>query len=242
MINSPDQLNLNIKLDDSVSLEKFIHCESNKEALNFLKKSLEKDSVSNLFYIWGEEGVGKSYIMQALNKELISLNKKTLHLSLDDTRITSPEILKNLDSLEAILIEKLDKLEKTNDWETQLFNLVNEALNSETKIYLSSNIVSKDLEIELKDLKSRLSYFTAIEIPEITQDEKIDALRQSSARRGIELDEKTIDFILNHTSRSLSDLLRLINEIDLYSLKKKRKVTPYLIRELLKVKSDKNHI
>ena len=242
MINSPDQLNLNIKLDDSVSLEKFIHCESNKEALNFLKKSLEKDSVSNLFYIWGEEGVGKSYIMQALNKELISLNKKTLHLSLDDTRITSPEILKNLDSLEAILIEKLDKLEKTNDWETQLFNLVNEALNSETKIYLSSNIVSKDLEIELKDLKSRLSYFTAIEIPEITQDEKIDALRQSSARRGIELDEKTIDFILNHTSRSLSDLLRLINEIDLYSLKKKRKVTPYLIRELLKVKSNKNHI
>tara|TARA_B100001079_G_scaffold124411_1_gene106585 strand:- start:3267 stop:3995 length:729 start_codon:yes stop_codon:yes gene_type:complete len=242
MINSPDQLNLNIKLDDSVSLEKFIHCESNKEALNFLKKSLEKDSVSNLFYIWGEEGVGKSYIMQALNKELIGLNKKTLHLSLDDSRITSPEILKNLDSLEAILIEKLDKLEKTNDWETQLFNLVNEALNSETKIYLSSNIVSKDLEIELKDLKSRLSYFTAIEIPEITQDEKIDALRQSSARRGIELDEKTIDFILNHTSRSLSDLLRLINEIDLYSLKKKRKVTPYLIRELLKVKSDKNHI
>ena len=242
MINSPDQLNLNIKLDDSVSLEKFIHCESNKEALNFLKKSLEKDSVSNLFYIWGEEGVGKSYIMQALNKELISLNKKTLHLSLDDSRITSPEILKNLDSLEAILIEKLDKLEKTNDWETQLFNLVNEALNSETKIYLSSNIVSKDLEIELKDLKSRLSYFTAIEIPEITQDEKIDALRQSSARRGIELDEKTIDFILNHTSRSLSDLLRLINEIDLYSLKKKRKVTPYLIRELLKVKSNKNHI
>ena len=240
MINSPDQLNLNIKLDDSVSLDKFINCESNKEALSFLKKSLEKESVSNLFFIWGEEGVGKSYIMQALNKELINLNKQTLHLSLGDSRITSPEILKNLDSLDAILIEKLDKLERTNDWEMQLFNLINEALNSQRKIYLSSNIVSKDLAIELKDLKSRLSYFTAIEIPEITQDEKIDAIYQSSERKGIELDKKTVDFILNHTSRSLSDLLRFINEIDLYSLKKKKKVTPYLIRELLKVKSDKN--
>ena len=240
MINSPDQLNLNIKLDDSVSLDKFINCESNKEALSFLKKSLEKESVSNLFFIWGKEGVGKSYIMQALNKELINLNKQTLHLSLGDSRITSPEILKNLDSLDAILIEKLDRLERTNDWEMQLFNLINEALNSQRKIYLSSNIVSKDLAIELKDLKSRLSYFTAIEIPEITQDEKIDAIYQSSERKGIELDKKTIDFILNHTSRSLSDLLRFINEIDLYSLKKKKKVTPYLIRELLKVKSDKN--
>lgn len=238
MINSPDQLNLNIKLDDSVSLEKFIHCESNKEALNFLKKSLEKDSVSNLFYIWGEEGVGKSYIMQALNKELTHLNNQTFHLSLNDERINSPDIFKNLGSLDAILIEKIELLKKTENWEAQLFLLINEALSSDTKIYISSNVVSKDLDIDLKDLKSRLSYFTAIQIPEITEEEKIEALYQSSERRGIKLDEKTIDFILNYTSRSLSDLLRLLDEIDIFSLKKKKKVTPNLIRELLKSKSD----
>ncbi len=238
MMQSPDQLSLNIKLDDSASLDKFISCESNKNAIDLLKGTLEKDSVSNLFYIWGEEGVGKSYIMQALNKELTHLNNQTFHLSLNDERINSPDIFKNLGSLDAILIEKIELLKKTENWEAQLFLLINEALSSETKIYISSNVVSKDLDIDLKDLKSRLSYFTAIHIPEITQEEKIQALYQSSERRGIKLDKKTIDFILNHTSRSLSDLLRLLDEIDLFSLKKKKKVTPNLIRELLKSKSD----
>ena len=80
-----------------------------------------------------------------------------------------------------------------------------------------------------------------IEIPEISQEEKIEALTQSSERRGIFLDTKTIQFIINNTSRSLSDLLRLIDEIDSFSLKKKKKVTPSLIRELLKVRPDNLH-
>ena len=114
--------------------------------------------------------------MQALNKEFINLNKKTLHLSLDDSRITSHEIFQNLGSLDVLLIEKIDRLPQDQDWELQIFALINDALSGNTKIYLSSNLVSKDLKIGLKDLKSRLSYFTAIEIPEITDEEKIEAL------------------------------------------------------------------
>ena len=122
-----------------------------------------------------------------------------------------------------------------------IFDLINDALSDNTKIYLSSNLVSKDLKIRLKDLKSRLSYFTAIEIPEITDEEKIEALHQSSERKGISLDNKTIEYIVSHTSRSLSDLLNLINDLDIYSLKKKRRVTQSLVRELLQTRSDSLH-
>ena len=110
MNKPPDQLSLNVKLDDSVSLEKFIKCESNNSSLEFLKSSISEDSISNLFYIWGSEGVGKSYIMQALNKEFTNLDKKTLHLSLGNSKITSHEIFQNLGSLDVLLIEKIEKL------------------------------------------------------------------------------------------------------------------------------------
>ena len=236
-----DQLSLNIKLDDAVSLDKFIKCDSNRNSIEFLQSTLLENSVSNLFYLWGLEGVGKSYIMQALHREFINRNMKTLHFSLDDNRITSPDIFKNLGTLEVLLIEKIDQLPQEKNWEVAIFSLINEALSSKTKIYLSSNLVSKDLNIKLQDLKSRLSYFTAIEIPEITDEEKMVALSQSSKRKGIHLDKKTIGYIISHTSRSLSDLLKLINELDIYSLKKKRKVTPSLVRELLQTKSDSLH-
>ena len=241
MSESPDQLSLNIKLDDSVSLDKFIECDSNIDCLNFLRNTLKEDSISNLFYIWGREGVGKSYIMQALNREFINLDKRTFHLSLNDKRVSSHEILQNLESLDVILIENIDSLPKDEEWETQIFSLINNALTSKIKIYLSSCTVSKDLQISLKDLQSRLSYFTAIEIPEISNEEKLDALSQSSARKGFDLDTKTKEFIINNTSRGLSDLLQLLNDLDVYSLKKKKKVTPSLIRQLLKVRSDNPH-
>ena len=241
MSESPDQLTLNIKLDDSVSLDKFIECDSNIDCLNFLRNTLKEDSISNLFYIWGREGVGKSYIMQSLNREFINLDKRTFHLSLNDKRVSSHEILQNLESLDVILIENIDSLPKDEEWETQIFSLINNALTSKIKIYLSSCKVSKELQISLKDLQSRLSYFTAIEIPEISNEEKLDALSQSSARKGFDLDTKTKEFIINNTSRGLSDLLQLLNDLDVYSLKKKKKVTPSLIRQLLKVRSDNPH-
>ena len=241
MNRSPDQLSLNIQLDDTVSLEKFIHCETNKNSLEFIKGTLSNESISNLFYIWGREGVGKSYLARALNREFICEDKQTFHFSFKDSRISSFEIFQNLGSLDALLIEDIDFLPKEKEWELAIFSMINEALEGSTKIYFTSKVVAKDLDLELEDLKSRLSYFTAIEIPEISQEEKIEALTQSSERRGIFLDTKTIQFIINNTSRSLSDLLRLIDEIDSFSLKKKKKVTPSLIRELLKVRPDNLH-
>ena len=190
MSKSPDQLSLNIKLDDTVSLDRFIECDSNRDCLNFLKSTLREDSISNLFYIWGREGVGKSYIMQALNREFINQGKRTFHLSLTDRKVSSHKILQHLEALDVILIENIDNLPKSEEWETQIFSLINSALTSKIKIYLSSRIVSKDLEIDLKDLHSRLAYFTAIEVPEITTEEKLDAISQSSARKGIDLDTK----------------------------------------------------
>ena len=241
MSKSPDQLSLNIKLDDTVSLDRFIECDSNRDCLNFLKSTLREDSISNLFYIWGREGVGKSYIMQALNREFINQDKRTFHLCLTDRKVSSHKILQHLEALDVILIENIDNLPKSEEWETQIFSLINSALTSKIKIYLSSRIVSKDLEIDLKDLHSRLAYFTAIEVPEITTEEKLDAISQSSARKGIDLDTKTKEFIINNTSRSLSDLLQLLSDLDDFSLEKKKKVNPYLIRQLLKVRSDNPH-
>jgi DnaA family protein len=84
--------------------------------------------------------------------------------------------------------------------------------------------------------------FTAIEIPEITENEKIEALKQSAERKGIELEERTVKYILTYTSRNLSDLLKLLSELDDFSLEKKKKLSPSLVRELLSERSSSLHI
>ena len=236
MNNPPEQLYLNIKLDDSISLDKFIECHSTKVCLKILRNSIKDQSISRFYFIWGKEGRGKSYIMEGLHRKYLEDGKTTFHFSFKDERITSPEILTNLESLEAIFIEDFDSMEFSEDWETGMFNFFNECYLTGTRIYLSSNTVSKELSINLDDLASRISSFTAIEIPEITEDEKIQALIQSSTRKGFLLDEKTINYIVSYTSRSLSDLLKLLNELDSFSLKMKKKISPSLIREMISLK------
>ena len=236
MNNLPRQLHLNVQLDNSISLDKFIECESTKDFLKILIKSTTEQSVSNFYLIWGAQGRGKSYVMQGLHKKYIQDGKKTLHFSFEDKRINSTEILMNLSSLEAIFIEDFESMEDSEDWERGMFNLINECYMNGTKIYLSSNKVTKNMQIRLADLASRLSSFTAIEIPEITEEEKIQALIQSSTRKGLVLDERTLKYIVNYTSRSLSDLLKLLNELDSFSLQKKKKISPALVREMINTK------
>tara|TARA_Y100000994_G_C15681593_1_gene437998 strand:- start:460 stop:1170 length:711 start_codon:yes stop_codon:yes gene_type:complete len=232
----PRQLHLNVQLDNSISLDKFIECESTKDFLKILIKSTTEQSVSNFYLIWGAQGRGKSYVMQGLHKKYIQDGKKTFHFSFEDKRINSTEILMNLSSLEAIFIEDFESMEDSEDWERGMFNLINECYMNGTKIYLSSNKVTKNMQIRLADLASRLSSFTAIEIPEITEEEKIQALIQSSTRKGLVLDERTLKYIVNYTSRSLSDLLKLLNELDSFSLQKKKKISPALVREMINTK------
>ena len=232
----PRQLHLNVQLDNSISLDKFIECESTKDFLKILIKSTTEQSVSNFYLIWGAQGRGKSYVMQGLHKKYIQDDKKTFHFSFEDKRINSTEILMNLSSLEAIFIEDFESMEDSEDWERGMFNLINECYMNGTKIYLSSNKVTKNMQIRLADLASRLSSFTAIEIPEITEEEKIQALIQSSTRKGLVLDERTLKYIVNYTSRSLSDLLKLLDELDSFSLQKKKKISPALVREMINTK------
>ena len=107
----PEQLHLKVQLDDSISLDKFINCDSTKNFLNILRKTTEDSSISNFYLIWGLAGRGKSYVMQGLHRKYSEDGKQTFHFSFRDKRVDSTEIISNLDSLEALFIEDLDLME-----------------------------------------------------------------------------------------------------------------------------------
>ena len=77
MNNPPEQLHLNIQLDNSISLDKFINCDSTKDFLSILRNTIKDQSISRFYLIWGEKGRGKSYIMKGLHKKYLDNGKKT---------------------------------------------------------------------------------------------------------------------------------------------------------------------
>ena len=237
-MKGPRQLFLDVKLDDSVSLDNFILCNSTELAIKSLQNFISEDSLINFLFLWGKKGTGKKYLLQAANKSCIDKEKKTGFLSLADIEQRRPEILEGLEMLDVVFIEDIHLIPNTDAWLQAFFHFINTCLLKGTKLFFSSDLVAKDIVINLADLKSRLMLFTPVEIPEITEEEKRSALIQSAKRRGLTLEEKTISYILTHTSRSLSDLLRLLADLDNFSLEKQRKLTIPLVKELIANRSN----
>ena len=94
-------------------------------------------------------------------------------------------------------------MEDSEDWERGMFNLINECYMSGTRIYLSSNTVTKDLTIRLADLASRLSSFTAIEKHEITDKENI----MRGARAEVDFKNEISKMISGPTGKRVTGIL-----------------------------------
>jgi len=230
---NPRQLILDVRLDNSIALENFIHCASTALTLNALENFLSDNSLIDFLFLWGKKGVGKEYLVQAVNNEFIKNKKKTAFLLISNDRLQLNEVVSELNNIDLLIIENVHLLPDKMDWEKALFNLINISLSKGLKLLFTSEIFAKDLSIKLPDLKSRLIAFTAVEVPEVSDQEKIFALQESADRKGILLEERTLNYILTHTSRSLSDLLKLLADLDSYSLEKQRKLSVPLVSELL---------
>ena len=232
-MNHPKQLNLDVKLDEAIKLENFIICPSTEIILRASKEFISGSNTTRTFFLWGREGTGKNYLLHSINREFLEKKLLSAFISFSQGPLDSPSVFDGLEKLDVIFIESMEQFPSVTEWELALFNLINACLLSESRILISSKVTAKELEIKLPDLKSRLLAFPAFELPEITEEEKFMAMKEAADRKGLMFEDNVLSYILTHTSRKLSDLLSLLNELDNYSLEKQRKVSISLVKDLI---------
>ena len=232
-MNNPKQLNLDVKLDEAINLKNFIICPSTEIILKASKDFISGSDTTKTFFLWGKEGTGKNYLLHSINREFLEKKLHSAFISFENSLLDNPSVLEGLEDLDVIFIESMEQFPSSKEWELALFNLINACLLKDCKIFISSQVTAKHMEINLVDLKSRLLAFPAFELPEINEDEKLKAMQEAASRKGWELEDNVLSYILTHTSRNLSDLMSLMNELDTFSLEKKRKVSIALVRELI---------
>ncbi|MNN34716.1 DnaA regulatory inactivator Hda [compost metagenome] len=89
------------------------------------------------------------------------------------------------------------------------------------------------LGLVLPDLRSRLSQCGRIMLDSLDDEGRGAVLRERAVRRGLVMDEVTLDWLLTRTGRDLSGLVALLERLDRESLAAKRRITvPFLKRVL----------
>ena len=183
---------------------------SNEE--NFLLLNIKEDLIRNYLF----HASLNSYKTQP---KIIDLNEK----------IFNPEEFKN----PMVFIKNLSSDTLNQESEIFLFNGFNYCLNQNTKILFSSNDFIKNLDIKLADLESRLNTVLPVEILNPADEEKMNLINFELQQRGLEINDKEMQYIFTHHSRDLNSLLNLAEKLDEISYQEKKSISINLIKKII---------
>jgi len=183
---------------------------SNEE--NFLLLNIKEDLIRNYLF----HASLNSYKTQP---KIIDLNEK----------VFIPEEFKN----PMVFIKNLSSHTLNQESEIFLFNGFNYCLNQNTKILFSSNDFIKNLDIKLADLESRLNTVLPVEILNPTDEEKMNLINFELQQRGLEINDKEMQYIFTHHSRDLNSLLNLAEKLDEISSQEKKSISINLIKKII---------
>ena len=85
----------------------------------------------------------------------------------------------------------------------------------------------------MPDLESRLNTILPIEMPNPSEEEKMNLINFELDQRGLKINEKEIKYIFTYHSRDLNSLLNLAEKLDEISYKEKKSISIGLIKKII---------
>ena len=140
------------RINKNQTFENFSVNDGNAWALATLKTVIKDKSYYNPVYIYGEEGVGKSHLLNATINAIVELNK----VAFLSAKELSDEMVEKLtvSDVDYILIDDLNLLPKDINLEEKLAMLIEE---NKKQLIISSTVDPKNMEVCSK-LQERLQW------------------------------------------------------------------------------------
>lgn len=205
-----EQLPLDIAMAPAPSLSNFIEGE-NGELLATLQRMLTT-SMPQFVYIWGESGVGKSHLAQAvapIEEGVPSFNEYCAHYVVDDVDTLSEDGL------------------------DRLFALMNDVRSHPGTTLLTTGRRSPAEQFVRPDICTRLTWGPVYQVKPITG-QMWEALSAQAKARGIEVTPEAEQWMQTYLPRDIKELSAVISEMDreLFVMKKGSITVPALKRWL----------
>ena len=220
------QQSLDLEFQNYIEMQDMQSCSFFEEIHERVNNFLSSDELSLVFF--GKEDLAKSFFFFALHNFLSKKFNCLYHSSKEKNDFL---FLKNTKT-EIIFLDSYNNLFGFEEGEKKLFDLFN--LSKEQKIKLIfNNSIEKSQKIDLKDLESRLSSSLQLNFPDLSDEDKKIIVLNFMKKRGLILNNRSIDFIINRYSRSLNDLIELSYKLDKISLIEKKNITIPLIKKFI---------
>lgn len=215
------QLLLDISPESPPTLDNFV-AGRNGELLAALREALSGSGERSI-YLWGEEGSGKSHLLQACVAAAQEAQRNAVH--------ASGSVPQMADVVAVDDVELLDDAAQV-----ELFDLYNRMRDGGGLLIASGK--ASPLHLALRDdLRTRLGWGLVYQVHGLSDEEKAQALTQHAQGKGFALPPEVTQYLLRHGRRDLPSLMAVLDALDEHSLRLHRAPSVPLLKEVMQQKS-----
>jgi len=227
------QLTLSIRLNDEATLNNFFWGEQ-----TLVRQQLEYSLLhqgERFIYLWGSPASGKSHILQACCQPNAGATS-AMYLPMREVIHWGEDSLEGLEEQPLLAIDDIEAIAGNLAWEKALFHLYNRIRQQQQTILIISGCMSPaNLPLTLPDLRSRLSWGLVMHLSNLKDEQKIQIIHELARQRGFSLPDSVSNYLLNHCSRDLHQLKKILDLLDEKSLTEKRKITIPFVKKTLNI-------
>ncbi len=230
---------------ESCRFKNFVICEFNQLAFKAAEQVLLNPAKSfNPFLIYGKEGTGKSYLLQALAKEwliehpenkLMMLNAESfLNQFIQDIR--SNQMSKFRDKFrntDILILEDVQVLSSSPQCQQELKHTINTLKESGKQIILSANNLPSRITGLNSNLANRLESGLSIDLPSPDRKSCLQILQNKAKNSQIELNEEICHYIINNLPPNICQLEGVLIRLGAHSSLMGEKISLELAKKLI---------
>ncbi|MCY7294108.1 DnaA regulatory inactivator Hda [Alteromonas sp. a30] len=206
----------------------------NEQVVQYLKGLIKaKPDCSHLCYLNGKAGTGKTHLLHAVAEHAESNDLPVIYLDLSALLPLSVECVAGLEQYKIVCLDNIHLVKTSLPWQKAVFDLINRVLEVGHYIVFSGIGLPKSLDIELKDLVSRLDWGVSFNLKPLTDEQLVEALMRKASAKGLKLSKDVAGFLIKHFRRDMSSLVVVLEQLDERSLKTQKNLTiPFVKAEL----------
>jgi DnaA family protein len=143
-------------------------------------------------------------------------------------------MLDDLEHSQLICLDDVDALQGTISWQVGVFDLINRVKeNGTSRLVITANASPNNLQLELADLTSRLSWGISYKLNALGDEQRSEALIKRAEQRGLSMPKKVATYLVNHWRRDMPALMNTLDRLDVISLQEQRKLTIPFVKTAL---------
>lgn len=234
------QLPLGFEPGELFTFESFV-AGNNKVAVGLAQQAALGEGEKQL-YFWGDSGLGKSHLLQAMCNLAAKNQKTACYLTraeiASQTQTCSQEnsqaasIFDGLEQVDMICLDDIETWLCGDDWEIALFDLINRVRENNSCLIMASANPPEESFVKLPDLRSRLAWGPVFQLQNLSDAEKYQALRFRAQQSGLELPENVAEYLMKRYPRDMFGLFERLAMLDKASMVMQRRLTIPLVKSV----------